>query len=138
MAQHQTPLAQGDQFYCPEPRVHVGGKTEPCCGLLDKKCSKINFGIKRSCKNGLFVRKKIFKKEKQILDLYSFVFFLKSPLVDPESEKRRGPSVKGNLFLNENAAETVYDWVTRTHLQGRTENETHQGESSMWPLADYG
>lgn len=64
------------------------------------------------------------------------IFFnLMSPLVDPESEKR-GPSVKGNLFLNENAAETVYDWVTRTHLQGRTENETHQGESSMWPLAD--
>lgn len=58
--------------------------------------------------------------------------------MDPESEKRRGPSIKGNLFLNKNAAETVYDRVTRTHLQGRTENETHQGESSMWPLANYG
>lgn len=53
----------------------LGVRTEPCCGLLDKKCSKINFGIKHSCKNGLFVRKKIFKKEKQILDLYRFVFF---------------------------------------------------------------
>lgn len=58
--------------------------------------------------------------------------------MDPESEKRRDPSVKGNLFLNENAAETVYDWLTRTRLQGRTENGTHLGESSMWPLADYG